>query len=165
MVNIENCHFRLKGTGRLFMHNRYIHYVWINSLAKVVKCRLEYFQLLAVCAAGRAGRGEELPQQTPPTPGHTCPAPGLSGQQIFCCNSGCGCQKRQSLIITQKNSFVWHMRPSLWLPTSPAGTTGGKTLQKASLFPGFSYLYVPSNPLILKKHQHPSPHYRDQSFT
>lgn len=85
------------------MHNRYIHYVLDKQLGQGCKqCRLEYFQLLAVCAAGRAGRGEELDQQTPPTSGHTCPAPGLSGQQVFCCNSGCGCQKRQSLIINKK---------------------------------------------------------------
>lgn len=127
------------------MHNRYIHHVWTNSLAKAGKCRLEYSQLLAVCELGeQQGRGAA--PETPPTPGHTCPAPGLMASKHFVVILAVVvCQKRQSLIINNKISFVWHTGPSLWLPTSPAATTGGKTLQKASLSPGFSYLYTPSN--------------------
>lgn len=66
MVNIENSHFRLKEQAGLFMHNRYIHYVWINSLAKAVKCRLEYFQLLAVCELGEQAGERSCPSKPLP---------------------------------------------------------------------------------------------------
>lgn len=92
---------------------------WINSLAKVVNVLPEKKETnsadwnisnswLCVQLGEQAGQMNWTHQQTPPTPGHTCPVPGLSGQQIFCCNSGCGCQKRQSLIINKKLLCVAH---------------------------------------------------------
>lgn len=103
---------------------------------------------LSVQLGEQAGDLSWTQQQIPPTPGHTCPAPGLSGQQIFCCNSGCGCQKRQSLIINKKllcvaretvlvatNLSSWHHRRQ----------ETAASITFLSLFSGFSFLYITSN--------------------
>lgn len=68
---------------------------WISSLAKVVNVLPEKKESnradwnisnswLCVQLGEQAGDMSWTQQQIPPTPGHTCPAPGLSGQQIFC---------------------------------------------------------------------------------
>lgn len=162
MVNIENCHFRLKGTGR-FGYAQQVHSLCFlgKQLGQGCKeCRLEYFQLLAVCAAGRAGRGEQLEQQTPPKPGHTCPAPGLTDQQVFCWNSGCGCQKRQSLIMNKKTPLCGTGDHSCGYQLLQLAPQEARHCRKHHFSLDFLFFFIHNQQYLwsLNKHQHPSPH-------
>lgn len=148
------------------MHNRYIHYVLDKQLGKVVNCADWNISSSWLCVQLGEQAGER-----------SCPSKPLPAQAIPVLLPGSVASKHLAVIlaVVLRRGRVWSLtkKPPLcgtW--EHPCGyqlpqlaPQEARRCKKQHFSVDFLFCTYPAIPLILKKHQHPSPHYRDESFT